>query len=51
MEKETEIIKGKLVNTILQYAIENQMSLENIYECLDIIAEQYYTDGVIIRRD
>ncbi|MBS6504552.1 MAG: hypothetical protein KH415_23605 [Clostridium sp.] len=36
-----------LVNLILNYAIENSMSLKEVDECVEIAKEAYYSDAVI----
>lgn len=50
---EKDLLKAKeektatLVNFILEYAIKNSMSLEEIDNCVSKVAEVYYTDGLI----
>lgn len=38
-----------LVNLILNYAIENSMSLKEVDKCVEIAKEAYYSDAVIKR--
>ncbi|WP_156132748.1 hypothetical protein [Clostridium culturomicium] len=40
---------GGLVNLILDYAIENQMSAKEIDECVEIAKEAFYSDALIRR--
>lgn len=46
--KDSEKYKD-LINIVLDYAIKNHMSLEEIENCIDKVAQAYYTDGLIIR--
>ncbi len=41
---------GGLVNLILDYAIENQMSAKEIDECVEIAKEAFYSDALIGRK-
>ncbi len=47
--KEREERNGGLVNLILDYAIDNQMSAKEVDECVDIAKEVFYSDGLIRR--
>ena len=53
MEKEMQIARGKrdarLINLVLDYAINNHMSLKEVDDCIEKVAEVYYSDGLIIR--
>ena len=49
MRKNIEIRNAKLINLILDYAIENHMSLKEVEDCIEKVAEVYYSDGLIIR--
>lgn len=40
---------AKFINMVLDYSIENHMSLKEIEDCIDKVAQVYYTDGLIIR--
>lgn len=41
--------KAKLINLILDYSIENRMSLEEIDDCMEEVSKIYYSDGLVIR--
>lgn len=55
MDKYTEELSVKeernagLVNLIMDYAIDNQMSAKEVDECVDIVKEVFYSDGLVIR--
>lgn len=48
-EKYVEKRNAKLINLILDYAIENHMSLQEIDNCIEEVRKIYYSDGLIIR--
>ncbi|WP_425447755.1 hypothetical protein [Dethiothermospora halolimnae] len=48
-KKAIEERNAKLINTILDYAIDNGMSLEEIDNCMEKVSEVYYSDGLIRR--
>lgn len=41
--------KRELVNLITNYAIENQMSAKDVDECVEIVKEVFYSDGLVRR--
>lgn len=47
--KIVEIRNAKLINLILDYAIENHMSLKEIDDCMKEVCKVYYSDGLIMR--
>lgn len=47
--KEREERNGKLVNLIMDYAIENKMSAKEVDECVEIAKEVYYSSAIIQR--
>lgn len=47
--KIVEIRNAKLINLILDYAIENHMSLKEIDDCMKEVRKVYYSDGLIMR--
>lgn len=47
--KEKEERNGGLVNLILDYAIENQMSAKEVDDCVEIAKKVFYSDGLIGR--
>lgn len=47
--KEREERNGRLVNLIMDYAIENKMSAKEVDECVEIAKEVFYSDARIIR--
>ncbi len=48
-ENEKEKRNGGLVNLILDYAIENQMSAKEVDDCVEIAKKVFYSDGLIGR--
>lgn len=40
---------AKLINLIADFAIENEMTMQEIDECIDVIRELYYSDGIVRR--
>ena len=55
-DAEIELLKRKkaetrrncdLANYITSYAQENKMSLKEIMDCIEIVKEAFYTDGII----
>lgn len=48
--KEREERNGKLVNLIMDYAIENKMSAKDVDKCVEKAKEVFYSDATIKRR-
>jgi len=49
LQKTVDERDSKLINMILDYAISNHMSLEEIDKCISKISEVYYGNGLIIK--
>ncbi|MFR2528755.1 MAG: hypothetical protein ACLS9F_13945 [Clostridium paraputrificum] len=47
--KEREERNGRLVNLIMDYAIENKMSAKDVDKCVEKAKEVFYSDARIIR--
>lgn len=50
MKREEEKKKCDLVNLILDYVVENKMSLKEIDECVEIVKQPFYSDAYIKRQ-
>lgn len=48
--KKKEERVGGLVNLIMDYAIEHEMSIKEVDECVDKAREVFYSDATIKRR-
>lgn len=47
-EKKEHVLKEQgLVNTILEYVIENKMSFKELLSCVDTVKDVYCSDGLI----
>lgn len=49
IEKEVEERNSKFINLVSDFAINNRMTLQDIYECVDEVANVYYSDAIIER--
>ncbi len=49
MDNDLENKSQELINLIMGFTIEKEMSLSELHDCIDKVEQVYYTDALVIR--